>query len=110
MEKDFKSYYDQTLLPSLTELETERKIIIGKLKKSVLIILSVTVGTGLLVYLIAGMPAGMIAPGVAFVLGLIVYAIRHYKLTKPYSHDFKEKIIKVIIKYVDENLEYDPYA
>jgi len=110
MGKDFKTYYEHTLLPRLTELDADRIIIIGKLKKSMLIILSGTFGIGLLFYLVAGLPAGFIAPGIALVLGLIGYAIHYYKLTKPYSHDFKEKIIKVIIKYINENLEYDPYA
>jgi hypothetical protein len=82
-ESDFAHFYATTLLKELKQLDIERRALLRKV---------------IIVIAVAG---GFIAAGIAFVVA--------YKfLISGYVHEFKLRIIKRIIEFVDPGLVYSP--
>ena len=103
MEKDFKEYYKEKLLPELNVLEEERKLILKKLSKLALILGSILIAGIVLFFLLEN-------PFIAIFLGLIligIYFFMQHRYSKGYHHGFKTKVISVIVKFIDQNLTFD---
>ncbi len=101
--KDFKEFYETKLLPDLKLLDADRK----KVDKRVMLIFIIT----LVVIIIE---AKLIQSGIGYWKGVIQFitGIAGFILisltSKKYRLDFKTKIIKKIIGFVDDNLTYIP--
>lgn len=102
MEKDFQTYYNENLLPELTILEKEREVILKKLDKLGMILWPIF-GGGIV---IAYFTMWWVILFFALVLG-IIYAVKRIQYSKGYHHDFKTKVIAVIVKFIDPNLTFD---
>ena len=103
MDKDFQRYYNEKLLPELTVLEEERKLILKKLNKLALILwLILAIGTAIFFII----DKWFIAIFLGLILGGIYLFMRH-KYSKGYHYGFKTKVISVIVKFIDPNLTFD---
>ncbi|MDD3626120.1 MAG: DUF3137 domain-containing protein [bacterium] len=99
---DLWAYYNTTLLPDLRVMENERKNIANKV-----LILNIVGGIVMFFCLILFFVIYF------FVLILVIPAIigwivLYQKFTKSYVSQFKTKVIFRVIKFIDENLEYNP--
>jgi len=103
VDKDFQRYYNEKLLPELTVLEEERKLILKKLNKLALILwLILAIGTAIFFII----DKWFIAIFLGLILGGIYLFMRH-KYSKGYHYGFKTKVISVIVKFIDPNLTFD---
>jgi hypothetical protein len=113
-EAEFREYYERTLLPELKPLESRRYRIMAGVIVSTIIGLALMVGAPLTVillqtYLQADNPLICCClGGVPFIIGVAILGSAYPAMTKAYRRDFKENIIKRIIKCIDENLDFDP--
>jgi len=99
--KDFKSFYETTLLAELTKLEHERKLLA---RVAILYLLTVV---GLLVVshfvnwftLFAWIAIGVLA---------YLFWKNHYPKIGALNVRYKEEVIRKMVKFIDESLEYSP--
>ncbi len=113
MEDNFKAYYEQKLVPDLNSLEADRLEVIKKvmrLRRIMLsIVLPITIITGVYSWVQYG-DLYLLIPVIIFIWtpGLIVYIVRRVKYAKPYEHDFKNKIMTALVRFIDDSLKYNP--
>lgn len=50
-----------------------------------------------------------IAGGLILIIGLVIMIVRHQRFFKNFKAQFKGKVIPVVVKFVDERLDYDPH-
>lgn len=97
---ELRQFYETELLPSLQELEDKRKSIVNNL----IIVLG---GVGAMVVVFALVTSH---PGALFFLPfalIVIYAIVYFMSSRDYVNDFKMRIIKELIRFVDPNLHYE---
>jgi hypothetical protein len=100
-------YYD-TLYPTLTELEQQRKVVASRAIKIFYLIAGVTL---LLIYLLYNQTHQL--NGISFFLafGGFIAANWFYRYSiKDYRTDFKFRVIEPLIKEIDTDLNYSPEA
>ena len=113
-EEEFREYYEKTLLPELKPLESRRWKVMAGVIIATVVGLTMMVAAPLAVmfvqaYLNQDNPLICCCLGGApFIIGIAILGSAYPALTKSYRRDFKENIIKRIIKCIDENLDYDP--
>ncbi|NNC83271.1 MAG: DUF3137 domain-containing protein [Flavobacteriales bacterium] len=103
--ESFDAYYERELLPALRELEVERKQI-----KSTL--LYPTIGLGALaVGLIAILPnLGIQSLILAGITGIGLFTWFKTKASREYRSEFKNRIIRAILRHIDKELRYSGYG
>ena len=107
-EKELRDLYRHSLLPDLVVLEKERKKVCKKLY-------AISGGTLAAVLLIAALTIRDIEAqfNLLFIFGIIwfmISAITYRATTRNYVSDFKQKIIRKIVSFIDETLTYNPDA
>ena len=103
--EDFTNFYNTTLLSDLKVLEQERRKITSRLI-FILVAILCTLGICLLIinsYTQEATPFVFILA----ILSLIIYAVIYYFTTRGYVARFKSLVIQRIVKFIDENLNYD---
>lgn len=101
--EELKTYYNDTLYPDITELERNRKKVVKKV--ILLIILLSVIATGSIVLIIT---AYRIVGFIALFLIIFLFIFLLTQSTRNYTSRFKEVVIRNIVKFIDENLEYSP--
>ncbi|VVB51151.1 Uncharacterised protein [uncultured archaeon] len=102
-EGDLFSFYSQKLSADLADLESQRKKIVTKV-----IVLSAAVflfwgASGLLLLFIA---PPLVILSVFFFMS--VWGVGYHLLTQGYRQQFKESVVRKLIRFIDENLAYSP--
>ena len=97
--EEFRQFFETTLKGPLTELEAKRKQIVFNIWISLLVTLVVLSFFSIF----TGAAALFILPFAA----AIVFLIARFFLSKDYAQEFKEKIIQLIVKFIDPSLEYE---
>lgn len=103
---DLKQFYDSVLMPDLPVLEKRRRGILRK----IIIVLIITLGLGIGGFglMMQNMrevgPAAIIPVILCLIIGGGVCAL----LTRSYVTDFKSLVIEKIVRFIDENLSYEP--
>ena len=103
--EDFTNFYKTTLLADLKTLEQERRKIVSKLIYVMVAILCI-LGICLLVL----RSNSRVAPPFLFIpvlLCIITGAVICHFMTKGYVARFKSVVIQRIVRFIDENLNYD---
>lgn len=102
--KSLESLYNSKLKPQLSDLNAKRIAIISKIKKYTLIFIPLI---AIALYILYAFDS-IIPIALSFIgmFGLAYFTI--YPLWKDYRDEFKEKVIKQIIKLIDSSLSYDP--
>jgi hypothetical protein len=103
--EEFTTFYHTTLIYDLKELEKERRKIITRLIYILTAILCVF-GICLLITVTSAEEATPFV-FILTILSIIVYAIISYFMTRGYIARFKSFVIRRIVKFIDENLNYD---
>lgn len=103
---ELTDFYYNELYPDLQELEKERKALKNKVLVTFMVIAGLSLAIG---YVISdrfeNLNDGLIFTGIiAFALAGFVYKF----MIKDYTFGFKHKVIRPLIKAIDENLNYTP--
>ncbi|HDN26520.1 MAG TPA: DUF3137 domain-containing protein [Thioploca sp.] len=117
-QEDFQAFYQTHLEPKLIAFEKQRKNIVGKLT-FILFIYGILMIFAILAMITLFMITNENCPSwlststlVLTIIGMIVLTlevIRFYgRIKAPYKRPFKEEIIRPIVTFVDENLNYEP--
>ncbi len=102
-DKNFKDFYEQTLVPELIMLDRERK----KVDRRVILIVLITVIAIIIEAKIIPEDAGdwkFVIQPLTGILGFILISV----VSKNYRLNFKNKIISKISTFVDKNMQYTP--
>jgi len=106
--EELRELYDNKLKPNLETLEIQRK----SLKKKFVLIIVVFLATGLIIFI------GSNQPSFSFLfyfipVGVIAFVYLIYKAVMAqniYRNEFKENVVRAIVKLIDSEWDYDPYA
>jgi len=103
---ELKRFYDTTLLGDLEVLERQRRDIVRK----VTIVIVVALVLGGFVFLLMMQNIGRMGPIVIFpvIVSLIIGGGICTLLSRGYVTDFKSLVIEKIVRFIDENLNYNP--
>jgi len=102
---ELTDFYYNELYPDLQELEKERKALRSKVIGVFGFITLITLG---IIYMVGEGDGD--GDGVFFVgaLGFAIAGFAYKLMIKDYTFEFKEKIIRPLIKAIDDNLKYSP--
>ena len=103
--EDFTEFYNNTLLEDLKSLEQERRKIVSKLIVVFVIILFILGFCLLMIKVNSGATAPFLF--IPIILCIITYAAICHFMTKGYVSTFKSLVIRRIVHFIDENLNYD---
>jgi len=103
---DLKRFYDTTLMPDLLALEQERRGIVRKIT----IVIIVALGLGGLAFIFMASSMHQVGPAVIIpvILCLIIGGGVCAVLTRGYVTEFKSLVIARMVRFIDENLSYEP--
>lgn len=103
---DLKQFYDTTLMPDLRVLEQQRMGIVRKIT----IVLIVALGLGGVAFLLMMSSLRQVGPAVIIpvILCLIIGGGVCTILTRGYVTDFKSLVIGKIVRFIGEDLSYNP--
>ena len=102
--KSLESLYNSKLKPQLSDLNIKRIAIVSKIKKNVLISILLIVFSLYLSHIF-----NSVIPIVLTLISMLLFSyFSIYPLWEVYRNEFKEKVIKQIIKLIDNSLSYDP--
>lgn len=103
--QDLYRFYKEELMPDVEVLEEARKAVANKLYTVGMVI-------GALVLLVLGIMVN--AGGRSFlfpiVIGVLLFGGAYYWFSREYKCDFKIKIIKRIVEFIDPGLHYEPHS
>jgi type IV secretory pathway VirB2 component (pilin) len=102
---DFAHFYATGLRSELNDLETLRKIVLGKVKVLIAVVIGIFVGIAAIGLSFDGARQAMVVAG--FILtagGSFVYRF----LTSDYVHQYKLRVVKKIVAFIDPSLTYWP--
>lgn len=102
-QKSFREFYDNQLLPDLQELDKQRKQTDRRVLIIILVTIAVIIAEARLIPSDGNSWKVFVLIGTA-ILGFILTSIA----SKEYRKNFKSRIISRIIKFVDDNLVYQP--
>jgi len=93
--EDFKKYYYTELIHLIEPLEVERKKVLKKI-----IVISVCI-----------LPIGILGAILTrhfalLIISCVLIGFIYYMVTRDYASEFKNKIIKSIVRFIDKNLNY----
>ncbi len=113
MEKDFKAFYEQKLVPDLQLLEADRLEAVSKIKRIRRILLPIvaTVTVATIAYsLIKNGDLFFLIPVIIFIWvpAFIFYIVKRVGYAKPYEKDFKKRIMPALVRFIDDSLSFDP--
>jgi hypothetical protein len=102
---DLKQFYNEQLIGDLQLLEAKRKKTLHKM--------TITAATAFAIALILGVFLGggmrsCFGIFILIMLALVVTGLINYRTIKQYTNDFKGTVISRIVKFLDENLNYEP--
>lgn len=107
----FSAFYESTLLPDLQELEKHRKKFVKDIIRYILYFLStaaVLFASGFFRIWPDLAEILMVVAAIIALAGLIVGMVKYHNFNKSYTPDFKDKIIRQLIHYIDDQLDYQP--
>jgi len=99
--KDFKSFYETTLLSSLTKLEQERK----QLARIAILYLLMAAGLLIISHFVNWFT--LIAWIVIAILAYLFWK-NHYHKMGALNIRYKEEVIRKLVKFIEQSLEYSP--
>ena len=116
---EFQSFYDQQLNSKLQELETERKKFTGKIfaMSFIFVVIGLAGFFGFTLFKKensfqqiqeAGVDPVWIFLGVIIILFIIILSFRIYAFSKKFTEKFKRNVIKEIVSFIDNSLNYSP--
>ena len=97
---ELRQFYETSLIPVLQELDGERK----KIADSVIVFLAIAGAAIAMLAVIAFNPTMLIA---LVSTGSAIFGILFYKSLRDFNRDFKFKVIKEIVEFIDPRLEYE---
>lgn len=97
-ERDFKGFYDVSLLPTLTELEKERKALVNKIFLYAFIALLCAIPLFFVL-----LPLAVLS----FLIAGVVYYFRYGKRLKEKKDKYKSQVVGRMISFIDPSLSYD---
>jgi hypothetical protein len=104
--EELKTFYQTDLKPQLETLENKRRHILQKIViAGICIFFAVMTFTFFFVRSFTMQPIHLIF---ALVFSLIIFGIITYFMTRNYVNEFKNKIIRKIISFIDPELNYSP--
>ncbi len=103
--EEFTNFYHTTLVSDLKVLELERRKIVSRLISILAVILCVC--GACLIFLISTANEATPFVFIIIILSIIVYAVICYFMTRGYVARFKSLVIRRIVKFIDENLNYN---
>ena len=104
--EELKTFYETDLKPQLETLENKRRHILQKIIiAGICIFFAVMTFTFFFVHSFTMQPIHLIF---ALVFSLILFGIVTYFMTRNYVNEFKNKIIRKIISFIDPELNYSP--
>ncbi|MDM8559483.1 DUF3137 domain-containing protein [Candidatus Parabeggiatoa sp. HSG14] len=115
MTNELKTFYEFFLKPNLTRLEEQRHSIVGKLKIILMIygifmIIAVLTLWSLFTTLNMCVELGLIVT--AIIVAMILFSWETWylykKLQSDYGQNFKQIIIRPLVRFVDDGLNYEP--
>lgn len=107
--EEFKTFYDTSLIPELTKMEKERKKAVGFFWMIMGVLLG-TIGAAIGIGL-SGAPIPLtIGVGVVGLVFVIIFGVKLSKVRKATKQIYKEGIIRPIVHFIDDSLNYDPYS
>ncbi|MHC4362545.1 MAG: DUF3137 domain-containing protein [Planctomycetota bacterium] len=105
--EDLRQFYNTTLSADLNALESRRKAIVQKLTFTGA---AVAVAVFIALFFVAqrGVP---LFPGLLFplIIGAVLFGFIAHLGSKGYVREFKATVIRKIVKFLDENLDYIPH-
>lgn len=106
--ESFEAYYAREIVPEIPDLEVLRKEAMGKMA------LPMTIVIGLVGALFVMNPILGLESLIIVIIGAVsLYGLyRRYKnsVTREYRMEFKQKVIRKIVKYIDPKHRYSPYG
>jgi hypothetical protein len=106
---DAENPFSNDLQSTLIELEAKRKVVSGLKTKSYLIILSALLCIGLGIYLADLLIACAIVGGICLITGIYMLT-KASSLFNDYRHHFKQNVLSVALKSIDESMSIDYQA
>src|SRR5947207_2341935 len=104
-DSEFKNYYDTVIIDQIASLEKERQKAAVVKNFSIGLLIAII---SIIIFIIWYNP-GFFAFGVMLILiCLLGYAAITYPRLNDYKFDFHDIVIKGIITFLENNLEYDP--
>ena len=104
--EELKTFYQTNLRPQLEKLEKKRRHILQKI-----IIAGVCILIFALPFLFTLLASPVNRTGMIFfvlIAGLILFGVITYFMTRNYVNEFKNKIVRNIISFIDSDLNYSP--
>lgn len=105
--EELYKFYQQELMADVDELEEERKALAEKVMYILIAVLSPMVLWAAWILLKARDKGMIMFPAV---LGIIVAGLIYNFMIRGYKNQFKEKIIKRLVEFIDPGLKYSPEA
>jgi len=105
-EEEFNSYYNNTLLPYLKEFDKKRKPLVWIRLGNWALLLSIFPAVGI-VGMLTNNPFSLL---VAIpMIGIMIWlGIKRYRLKKIFVSEYKENVIKEMVKAIEPGLQYNP--
>jgi hypothetical protein len=105
-EEEFNSYYNNTLLPYLKEFDKKRKPLVRIRLANWALLLSILPISTIIVSLTYNAFGFLIALPI---IGLMIWlGIKRYKQKKIFVAEYKENVIKEMVKIIEPGLQYNP--
>ncbi|MFA5088243.1 MAG: DUF3137 domain-containing protein [Candidatus Omnitrophota bacterium] len=98
--EEFREFYHQSLMPDLVELEEQRQEAVQKLLTTLIPALALTVILAFLLRSWGDVPLYILFLSIP----LTIFIFHSY--TKNYINDFKERVIRKIVAFIDTHLKY----
>jgi len=95
----FRIFYETRLLPTLTELESDRKKLANKLFIFIAIAVAAAIPLSYVMLPLAVIP---------FVIAGIIYFVKYNDVIKEKKHHFKREVIGKMVTFLDTELVYNP--
>ena len=105
--EDLRQFHNTVLSTDLNALEIRRKAIVRNLTY----VGAVAAGLVLIVLFLMGRSGVQLFPGLLFpvIIGVVLFGFITHLGSKGYVREFKNTIIRKIVKFLDENLDYFPH-
>jgi len=103
--EEVMAYYQESIYPTVQELEANRKVMVKKLKMLIALCIGVTLLIMGLIHYLFGLNLFVII--LFTILALFAYGIGYIYIAGDYTDSFKDKVLAKIITYLDPNLSFE---
>lgn len=104
--EDFKTFFNEKLMPDLQVLEQKRKSLISK---TIIIIIVAAIAGLFFVSMISNSRNISGAFAIPLIMIAAVGGFVYFYFYREFAYSFKSQVIEKLVKFIDENLQYRPH-